>query len=445
MPIISKLPAYNLKAVLKETGLKADVLRVWERRYELPKPHRTPGGHRLYSDYDIETVKWLRGRQAEGLSISRAVDLWKEIVAASRDPLVEYPSASIPLAPDRQVVETRIDILRQNWLDAILAFDSDKVDEILNQAFALYPVETVCIDILQQGISDLGNDWYLDKVSVQQEHFASALASRRLEALIASMPHPTRQQIVLVGCPSGEWHTFPTLILSLLLLRNGLKVVYLGADIPIEQLEETSAATRPDLVVLAAQQLATAATLRTTAVSLQRQGISLAYGGMIFNRVPGLREHIPAYFLGETLDGAVHMIERLVTMPYPLSTSIKVQEAYQELARLFQEKRLFIETALFERLQENVLSIEFLGEANSFFGNGLSAALELGDPAFMEADLEWVQKLLTGRQIPAERLIPYLAAYSQSVQHVIGDVSKPIVEWINSYVARNAAKSQSVS
>jgi DNA-binding transcriptional MerR regulator len=192
MPSISQSPTYNLKAVLKKTGIKADVLRAWERRYELPQPHRTSGGHRLYSEYDIETVKWLRARQAEGLSISRAVELWKENLTADHDPLVEYSPANTSPASDRfPAVETRIEILRQNWLEANLAFDSIKVDEVLNQAFAIYPLETVCTKIIQRGISEIGNYWVLGQASIQQEHFASALASRRLETLISASPRPT--------------------------------------------------------------------------------------------------------------------------------------------------------------------------------------------------------------------------------------------------------------
>ena len=85
----STTPAFNLKVVLKETGLAADTLRAWERRYGLPTPERTAGGHRLYSQYDIETIKWLIKRQAEGLSISRAVDLWNEKLASGSDPLAD--------------------------------------------------------------------------------------------------------------------------------------------------------------------------------------------------------------------------------------------------------------------------------------------------------------------------------------------------------------------
>src|ERR1043165_1858873 len=84
----STTPAFFLKVVLKETGLGADTLRAWERRYGLPVPNRSAGGHRLYSQRDIETIKWLMKRQAEGLSISRAVDLWNEQIASGVDPLV---------------------------------------------------------------------------------------------------------------------------------------------------------------------------------------------------------------------------------------------------------------------------------------------------------------------------------------------------------------------
>jgi hypothetical protein len=101
-------------------------------------------------------------------------------------------------------------------------------------------------------------------------------------------------------------------MLCLFLRRRGLKVVNLGADVPIDRLEETSAAIRADLIILGAQQLATAATLQTTALTLQSQGIPLAYGGLIFNRVPRLRERIPGYFLGESLEDTLHLIERLV-------------------------------------------------------------------------------------------------------------------------------------
>ncbi|MGD8857690.1 MAG: MerR family transcriptional regulator, partial [Chloroflexota bacterium] len=70
-------PTFNMKAVVQETGIRPDTLRAWERRYDLPTPERTEGGHRIYSQRDVDTLKWLMVRQEEGLSISHAVELFK--------------------------------------------------------------------------------------------------------------------------------------------------------------------------------------------------------------------------------------------------------------------------------------------------------------------------------------------------------------------------------
>ena len=435
MTTINKTPLYNLGAVLRETGLRADVLRVWERRYELPKPQRTPGGHRLYSDYDLAIIKWLQAHQAEGFSISRAVELWKGSLAAGLDPLAEHTPASTHLVSARlpAVADTQVESMRQHWLEAVMAFDSTTADDILNQAFAIHSVETVCSEILQHGIRDIGSAWHADQASVQQEHFASSLVSRRLEMLIAATPPPRRPQNILIGCPPGEWHTLPMLLLSLLLRRRGFGVVYLGADIPIEQMGATASTLRPNLIIFAAQRLTTAASLRSTVQALQKQGVPLGYGGLIFNRIPRLRERIPATFLGETLEAAMQLSEQMLSDPDSFATPQEVKENYRELIRLWQEKRPVIEMALNKRLEESGIPTQYLGEANYFFGNSLCAALELGNPAFLEPDLEWVNRLLTYRPSQTGSIAGYLAAYRHAIDQTLGPEGAPISDWMIAY------------
>ena len=217
--MVSTTPAFNLKAVLKETGLAADTLRAWERRYGLPVPQRSAGGHRLYSQRDIETIKWLIKRQAEGLSISRAVDLWNEQLASGSDPLsgsVQGTFSSTATLPAQFTApDTNLDSLRARWITACTDFSESTAEQTLSQAFSLFPVEAVCIEILQKGLSEIGELWYENRANVQQEHFASGLAMRRLDALLSASPAPTRSQTVIVGCPPDEWHAFTPLLLSL--------------------------------------------------------------------------------------------------------------------------------------------------------------------------------------------------------------------------------------
>jgi methanogenic corrinoid protein MtbC1 len=437
MTPISQTPVYNLSAVLRETGLSADVLRAWERRYDLPRPHRTPGGHRLYSQYDVETVKWLRARQAEGLTISRAVDLWKELVKSGREPLAGLSTTVLSEGASRSLENKNIDLLRSSWVSACLSFDAVKAEEVVNQAFAMYSVEMVCFEILQKGVSEIGQLWYEDKVSVQQEHFATALAIRRIETLITNMPNATREKTILTGCPPGEWHSFPVLIMTLLLRRKGFNVIYLGTNIPMEQLEQTIRSIRPALGVLAAQQLSTAASLQSTAWLFQKLGIPLAYGGLVFNRIPDLRARIPAFFLGEDLNGAIDRIEQLITFPMAFPDIIREEKIYIEAAAAFRSKQPLIEARLMGILEEQGLTGDNMLEVNTFFAAWLSSALELGDPGLLETDLEWVKNLLVDRRIPAERLNPYLAAYQQAVESEMGEAGKSITRWIVSYLAKN--------
>ncbi len=142
---LSMNAVYNLKAVLKETGIKPDVLRAWERRYGLPMPQRSPGGHRLYSEHDIGVIKWLLSRQEEGLSISHAVEMWNEKLVNGVNPLLVLNESAQPvgLSTTRHplVSLVGIDELRSRWLAACLNFNETAAELTLNQAFALYPVE----------------------------------------------------------------------------------------------------------------------------------------------------------------------------------------------------------------------------------------------------------------------------------------------------------------
>ena len=50
---------YPIRTVAAITGVNPVTLRAWERRYKLIKPLRTPKGHRLYSQTDIELISKL--------------------------------------------------------------------------------------------------------------------------------------------------------------------------------------------------------------------------------------------------------------------------------------------------------------------------------------------------------------------------------------------------
>jgi len=431
MPI-SQTPAYNLKVVLKETGLTADALRAWERRYGLPMPGRTSGGHRLYSHYDIETIKWLIARQSEGLSISHAVEMWKEQIASGTDPLAASVSTGL-FQPVYIAPGNNLNAIRSHWLAACQNFDETDAEQALNQAFALFPLEAVCTEVLQRGLAEIGMQWYENKSSVQQEHFASALAMRRLDALVSAAPSPTREQTILVGCPVNEWHTFTLLLLTLLLRRRGFNVIYLGANVPESQFEETISAVGADLTVLVAQQLITAAPLQQLARRLTAHNVQVGFGGRIYNLQPALIRRTNGHYLGATLDISMDEIQACLTRPAESPAVEEPSQEYVTALEYFKSHRQQIEVTLFQAIHRNKFSSESLQTSTQFLGDNLIAALQLGDLSFMDGEIDWVRSLLKSNNIPEQVLNAYMQLFTDAVAQNINGAGKPIANWLEKY------------
>lgn len=444
--IAAAAATFNLKAVVQETGLKPDTLRAWERRYGVPNPSRTSGGHRLYSRRDIRLLKWLIARQEAGLSISRAVDLWRRLLAENKDPFTELPVESAettqPFVQKIPVGATLIQ-LRERWVKACMAYDEQSAENILTQALSMYTPEMVCFELLQWGLAKIGEAWFAGTVSAQQEHFASGLAMRRLEALLAGTPPPTRSGRILIGCAPQEDHTFSALLLTLLIRRRSWEALYLGANVPTIRLENTIAATEPILVVLTAQTLSTAANLLTMAEMLQEQDVMVAFGGLIFNLQPSICRRIPGHFLGNRLEDAPQLIEQLINSPRPHDQIKPLKAEYQTTRQLFLAMQPAIESALWELMAGTEIRPNHLARANANLSQDISAALLFGDVTLVGRKLEWIEKLLMNYnyQFPEEHLHHYLQAYATAIEKSLGERGKIIVKWLNTLLDNAANRS----
>lgn len=435
-------PTYNLKAVVQETGIKPDTLRAWERRYGMPEPERSAGGHRLYSQRDIDTLQWLMRRQGEGLTISRAVDLWRSIEEEGRDPLIapEFtPRVEEPQA--LHLAGSEVETIRQQWLAACLRFDEKNAEQILAQAFAIYRPETVCLEILRRGLHEVGEAWHKGTVTVQQEHFITALAARRIEALLSASPPPTRPGRILMACPPQEEHTFGQVLIQLLLRRQGYETIYLGANVPLERMEAALAQVRPTLVLLSAQQLSTGANLLEMAEQIAKRQMPVAYGGRIFNLAESMRARIPGYFLGEELESVPARVSELFPIPPPLPDPEPLPARFRTALSYFQAKLpeiLADVPADAQKISAQKISIQpaHMAQANLSLSLNIHAALKFGDVSLLGVDADWIVGLLINLKVPTNHLDTYISAYLSAVQTHMQEHAGPIVEMLEMFRSR---------
>jgi len=436
MTIRDDTPTFNMKVVTQETGLKPDTLRAWERRYGLPTPQRTGGGHRLYSQYDIGLLKWLIARQEEGLSISNAVDLWQQLEAKGQDPLQAIPPPGAAPPWSAPVSGKKIDELRAGWVEACLNFDEYRAQHLLAEAFAVYSVETVGLELLQPALNQIGEGWSDGSITVEQEHFASALTLRQLDALLAATPSAKGQGRLLVACPPKEEHTFSPLLLTLLMRRRNWDVVYLGANVPLERLEKVTQTINPQLIILIAQALYTAGTLLALADRLVQSQFSVAFGGAAFTYLEETRRHIPGPFLGTELQDAPQTIEELVQTQPPLAEVKRATVAYKKALSHYWEKRSAIEAYVYQSAPSEQLSNAELSKANEDLGNNIAAALTLGNMDLLEANIDWVHGLLISHhyRMSPQAMASYIEIYYEAVKTHLDEPGQVIQAWFKKLI-----------
>ncbi len=437
-------PSFNLKAVVLETGIKAETLRAWERRYGIPRPARSAGGHRIYSRRDIDTLHWLIRRRKEGLSISRAAQRWQSIEGEGRDPLQE-PGFAIDhiylgergtdATPfefgENEEVDIQVSTACTEWMAACVSFDESAAQHVLSQAFALFPVETVCLHVLCDGLRQLGEDWLNDDVTSQQVTFAADQAMQRIKSLLAASPQPTRPGQILMACPSGEEHTFGLAFLQLLLRRRGFGTVYLGGNLPSREMVATLENIQPDLVVLVSQQLRSAGNLLDMSELIVRQGVPVAFGGRIFNISDIICRRVPGSFLGTDLLQAGQNAEFVLSKPSHLLTDPPTQNnQYEELLATYRANlpRMLAEISI--ATQGKTPDWATLVRPTFSLTSSILSALRFGDPSLLSLEAEWLCTFLKSRSISVSVAEEYLLLGLTVVQSVLGTDSGPVLEML---------------
>jgi MerR family transcriptional regulator, light-induced transcriptional regulator len=306
------VPEYNTRAVEHMTGVPSDTFRAWERRHKLPAPARTPGNHRLYSERDIAIIIWLKKMTEQGVSISRAVSMARRrLEAVSTTPA----AAPVTTAPSPSSNGNGLQSMEEYLLDAFHGFDARRANQILEEALTIYDVETVSLEVMQPALIRLGLMWEQGATCMAVEHFATSFCMRKLSGLFnASQPELGSHTIVMSGV-AGEMHELGLLISAVIFSRSGYRVIYLGANLPAEELVAAVLSIRSDAVVLSAPTAPATGTLRSTIVSLRaleptHQPPLIGYGGAVFEQQPELQGTVDAIYLGKDARSARQRLQQ---------------------------------------------------------------------------------------------------------------------------------------
>lgn len=209
---------YNIKAVSTMVGILPGTIRAWERRYKMIAPNRNEVGHRLYSDGHVRKLKWLASKINAGFTISQAVALLEQ-------------NDSEPVKVSNREEENRLTVLHEELLESLLKFDERTAQHVINEAFSIYTLDKVLIDLLAPLLVKIGLLWEEGKITTAHEHFSTSILRSRIGSIMHAYPHNGLLPKVIAVCAPGEWHELGLLIFTLYMRRKGFEVVYLGSSI----------------------------------------------------------------------------------------------------------------------------------------------------------------------------------------------------------------------
>jgi DNA-binding transcriptional MerR regulator len=226
-------PTYSLGAVVRLTGLSPHLLRAWERRYGAVSPQRTEGGTRRYRESEVARLRLLHAAVQAGHRIGDVANLDDPELRRLLE--LERTQPSPPLSEIRE---------------ATRRLDLDAVERLVGRQLAGLGPRDFAKQVVEPLMRELGERWEQGECCVASEHLLSAVARSYLGAMLLRASSSAHSPPILLTTPPGERHELGLLMSAVAAADAGGNPVYLGPELPLEELTEAVANLNAGAVAL---------------------------------------------------------------------------------------------------------------------------------------------------------------------------------------------------
>jgi len=208
---------------------------------------RSPTNRRLYTDADIDRLRLLRQATAAGHSIGHIARLPKEQLETliSDD---EAARSELRLDLRLGVDETSVQPYLFEALEAVKALDSQRLESVLNRAALALSRKVLLESLVVQLAVKVGELWREGSLRVAHEHAATAT----LRTFLGRLEHPQTNSapIIVSTTPAGQLHELGALMAGASAAADGWRVVFLGPNLPADEIAAAADQIRARVVVL---------------------------------------------------------------------------------------------------------------------------------------------------------------------------------------------------
>jgi len=225
--------AFTIKDLENLSGIKAHTIRIWEQRYAFIKPQRTQTNIRYYTNDELKKILNISLLNKYGYKISH-------INKMSENEIQEKIISLYNLQAQQERVVNEM-------IQCMVDMNMDSFEDILDNYITVRGFDKAITQIIFPFLERIGILWLTNHINPAQEHLVTNIIRQKLITGIETVfTHITTNKLVLLFLPEGEHHELGLLYICYLLKSRGIKTLYLGADVPVSDLEFVCKFKKPD-------------------------------------------------------------------------------------------------------------------------------------------------------------------------------------------------------
>ncbi len=218
------MDAFTIKDLENLTGIKAHTIRVWEQRYSFIKPQRTGTNIRYYNSLELKKILNVALLAKYGFKISHIDKMGEEDVKKNI-----FSLSTLEAQQDRFINEL---------IQCTVSLDMERFENVLDSFIQSKGIDKTILHIIFPFLNRIGILWMTNHIGPGEEHLISNIIRQKLIAGIEGIvTHIYREKIVLLFLPEGEYHELGLLYVAYLLKKHGAEILYMGADVPVDDLK----------------------------------------------------------------------------------------------------------------------------------------------------------------------------------------------------------------
>ena len=224
---------FTIKDLENLSGIKAHTIRIWEQRYKFLKPSRTDTNIRYYSNDELKKILNIALLNKYGFKISH-IDKMNE--GEVREKILSLTQ-----------VQAQHERIVNELIQCMIDLNIDKLENIIDNYIQTRGIERAITQIIFPYMEKIGILWITNHINPAQEHLVTNVIRQKLIVGIESVSTSLSvNKTILLFLPEGEYHEIGLLFMYYLLKSRGVSTIYLGANVPLNDIEYVVNLKKPD-------------------------------------------------------------------------------------------------------------------------------------------------------------------------------------------------------